>query len=215
MSDSHDLVISILLQQQATAMEEAEKAREIAAAPVIKRELVSSRVPQKAKPTGQPGTLDARGFMLAIRNAGTSWVTGDDGKTRKCFNQDQVRSDKIKAIQAFIGYDNSQDFGPQLMWAEMKAKSSISPVDTSGPDRSEKRRIQSTVTGYVAGVRDGYATKLADLKGRERETVEALIKYEKDGLASADQQERQKLLALRDFEIQRLKSIRAEIDKLA
>lgn len=213
MSDSHDLVISHLLHQQSIAMAEAEKAREIAAAPKIKREIVSSRVPQKSKPTGGPGTLDARGFMLALREAGNRLITGEDGKTHKVHQADQVRSDKIKAMQAFIGYDNTKDFGPQLMAAEMKAKSKLQPIDISGPSRSEQRRIQSTVKGYVAGARDGHAAKMADLKGRERMAVEALLKYEKEGLASADENERNKLLALRDFEIQRLKSIRAEIDK--
>lgn len=214
MSDSHDLALSYLLQQQAIAMAEAEKAREAAAAPKIKRELVSSRVPQKAKPTNGPGTLDARGFMLAIREAGNRMVTGEDGRTRKTHFPDQVRSDKMKAIQAFIGYDNTKDFGPQLMTAEMQAKVRLQPIDISGPSRSEKRQLQATVKGYVAGARDTHAAKLADLKGRERMAVDALLKYEKDGLASADEYERNKLLALRDFEMQRLKSIRNEIDKM-
>lgn len=112
-------------------------------------------------------SLDAKGFLLAMRNAGKR----SNDKGVMSVNAQEVRNDQIKAIHAYCGYDNRRDFGSQDMAARAKAQRELRGTpkvqETVAPSRS--------VAGYVAGMPQPSHRLLLDLQARERCTAEAMI----------------------------------------
>lgn len=146
------------------------------------------------------GTVDAKGFMLAMRNAGQR--INDQGK--RYTDQGKIRADQIQAIASYIGYDHSKNFGPQEQTARDQAKRELSGRPIQGPSRSEQREASRSLHGFVAGVPDMQAKALADLKGRETFLTESMIEAKKAGSTA----EAERLFAL-------LGNVRDEIDRLS
>lgn len=105
----------------------------------------------------EKGTLDARGFILAVRRA-------------------KDRTETIQAIAAYCGYDNRRDFGTQDQEARAKAQREIrGPVSTMGPSREEQRAASRSAAGFVAGMPKPSQKLLANLRAREQSIAEAMI----------------------------------------
>ncbi len=126
-------------------------------------------------------TLDAKGFLLACRDAGkrsfekVNEVTGEVVVLVKR-DETKVREDLIKAIHAYIGYDTSRDFGSQDTAARAQANREASGrVVTAGQDRNEVRAAHRSMAGYVKGMPAPAQKLLANLRAREQSAAEAMI----------------------------------------
>lgn len=126
-------------------------------------------------------TLDAKGFLLACRDAGkrsfekVNEVTGEVHTIVKR-DEGKVREDIIKAIHAYIGYDTSRDFGSQDTEARTRANREASGrVVVASPDRNEVRAAHRSVAGYVHGMPLPAQKLLANLRAREQAAAEAMI----------------------------------------
>ena len=140
--------------------------------------------------------LDGKGFLVAMRNAKT-------------------REERIGIITAYTGYDNAQNYGSQLLVAEMKAKKELRVGPIPGPSREEQRSAWRSASGFVAGIPDNAQKQLNDLLGREKVAAEALIQHTKDSTdlkRSSDDRTLSKGLA--DFEKDRLEHIRSDLKAL-
>lgn len=136
------------------------------------------------------GTLDAKAFLLALRDAGKrSFETTDPvtGEVRHVVKVDQreVRNDTIRAIHSFyyevrhgvkvhVGYDTTKDFGSQETAARALAQRELRGV-ASGPTREEHRAASRSMAGYVAGMPLPSQKLLANLRAREQAAAEAMI----------------------------------------
>jgi hypothetical protein len=139
------------------------------------------------------GTYDARGFLIAMRRAVS-------------------RDEQIAAIAGYVGFDRHGEFGAQDLAARMTAQRALNgcqagtrPVHTSLP----------SVAGYVAGMPDETAKRVANLKGRETLAAETMADHEK--MASDDSveaTERSYHAQLAMVEGDRLRNIRQEIATL-
>lgn len=126
-------------------------------------------------------SLDAKGFIEAAKAAGRR--KNQDGK----FFTDsrEVRNDLIQAIHAYIGYDSTRDFGSQDQAARSKAARELSGrVIVVGPTRQEERAASRSLVGFVAGMPNYMAVKVAELTTREQVTVEGIIDAQKVGDAA-------------------------------
>jgi hypothetical protein len=187
--------------EQATKLRKASKPSRLAAvkAAAIQAEETHPVTPQ-AQPAmtvialPQPGTLDARGFLLALRRAST-------------------RDQQIQAIAGYCGFDRHGDFGSQELAARMQAQRALKggvspltrPVNTAVP----------TVAGFVAGVPDGMARKVADLLARERMAAEAIGEHEQIAAnAEVDAATRSYHAQLALVEQGRISQIRADLATL-
>ena len=158
--------------------------------------------------------LEAKEFLAMLRNAGRREVDG-----KRIYDQAEVRNDTIALIARYMGYDPNGSFASQELAARTKAiretrKEKEGDVDYSTvPLRSEVRRVNATLTGYVAGIPDPVQRRIDDLKGRERLTVEELIAFEKAAAPSvtADDQQRGIVIAKTAVERERLTHILDDI----
>jgi hypothetical protein len=126
-------------------------------------------------------TLDAKGFLLACRDAGkrsfekVNEVTGEVHTIVKR-DEGKVREDIIKAIHAYVGYDTSRDFGSQDNEARAKANREASGrVVVAGPTREEQRSAARSMAGYVKGMPLPAQKLLANLRARGQAAAEAMI----------------------------------------
>lgn len=154
-------------------------------------------------------TLDAKSFIAAVKAAGRR--QNDQGK----FFTDtrEVRNDLIKAIHAYVGYDQSLSFGAQDTAARAKASRELSgKTIVVGPSREELKAASRSAAGFVAGLPDHKARRLQDLVGRETAAVDAMLAHERDANDKA-RSTADRLLSqgLADVERERLASIRADI----
>lgn len=177
--------------QAAIAVVKASKPR---ATPTVKVE------PRLTIPVPAMGSLDATGFLLAMKDAGMRRIDG-----RPVFQPFEVRDDQIKAIAAFIGYDPKENFGSQELRARMKAHRDLRPV------ASGDRKIPLTIKGYAIGMPDPIGKKRADLEGRERMAVEAITNHEKQASEAASDEDRDYHQSFALLERERLASIRADL----
>jgi hypothetical protein len=122
-------------------------------------------------------TLDAKGFLQAMLNAGRR--TSEHGV--RFTDQREVRNDQIQAIHAYIGYDPSANFGAQEVAARAKANRELSgkPI-VLGPSREEQRAASRSAAGFVAGMPLPSQRLLANLQARETAAVDALIAAKSD-----------------------------------
>lgn len=164
-------------------------------------------------PLPTAGTLEARGFVLAMRNAGRR--TNEKGASFT--DQSKVREDKIRAMAAFGGYDTTGNFGAQELDSLAKANREIkNPPRYSGPTRQEQRQINRGLSGFQAGLPVPIKTVLDNLLAREVVAVEAMLEHEKiaGDLDNRSQAERELAEGMADFERNRLEAIRADIRRL-
>jgi hypothetical protein len=108
------------------------------------------------------GTLDARGFMLAIRRATN-------------------REESIQAIAGYVGYDRNGNFGAQELAARMKAtnelKAAVKVVSSTTVQGTGN--LAPVLVAYVAGIPDQVAKRIANLEGQERLIGESVADHEK------------------------------------
>lgn len=198
MSASQEAALSFLVLQHVSE----QKARE----PIVTVTTVKSKAP-KASPAPIPskpgpismalpnvGTLDAKGFLLAMRRA-------------------TDRNEQIKLIAAFVGYDPNGNFGAQESAARTKANATLNPrADDAGPTRAESKAASRSVAGFVAGMPQHTQRKLANLMAREIVAADNLIQYEKAGRDMALSQEDRMLAdGMAQVERERLAQIREDI----
>lgn len=109
----------------------------------------------------QPGTIDAREFMVRYRRSVS-------------------REETIKAIQAYIGYDVRGDFGSQEQAAKRRATAELQPQrNQGGMTRDEQRSAARSLHGFVAGVPNVGERHTSDLLAREAHTVEEIQELQK------------------------------------
>ena len=109
--------------------------------------------------------LDAKSFILAMRNAGKRWVE-KDGQTRQVFDKNHERTDQIQAIASYCGYDNSRDFGSQQQAAMAQAQREMRGPQPLGPSRQEQRAATKSLAGFVAGMPAPQQRIVRDLQAR-------------------------------------------------
>ncbi len=135
------------------------------AAPIHNPNAGKSMTPGISLP--ERNTLDANGFLQAVRNAGKRKT--EEGKP--FFDKSKERDDIIKAIHAYIGYDNRRDFGSQEQEARAKAQREL----RGAPKVSEATAPSRSLGGYVAGMPQPAHRILLNLQARERAAAEAMI----------------------------------------
>lgn len=139
------------------------------------------------------GTLEAKGFMVAMRRA-------------------KSRDESIFAIAAYMGYNDAQDFGSQELAARTKAVREIKGTPVGGMSLDEKRAASRSVTGFVAGLPDNTKREVENLLARETTSADSLIQHEKEAAdASRTTEERFLSKGLADFERDRLAHIRSDL----
>jgi len=232
MSHAHDAAIAFLVaqnvQERATALrEEMTVTVKVTMNPEPRKS--NGRAKNEAAPIhhkAQPmvgmmlpdrGSLDAKGFLLAMRDAGKRTVEG-----RTFVDPREKRNDEIRAIHAFyyevrqgvhvcIGYDPKRDFGSQEQASRMLAQRDL----RGAPKLSAHTAPSRTLGGYVAGMPDMKARKLADLQGREVAAVDAMLAHQRDADdTNRSPAERELSAGLAEVERERCSAIRADIAAL-
>jgi hypothetical protein len=118
--------------------------------------------PPVSDPLPQAGTLTPQAFIVAMRRA-------------------KSREEQIKAIAGYCGYSTKELFGAQETMARMQANRAISGHKLVIRTPAETHNAYRSVQGYCHGLPDHDAKRLADLKAREVETVESMVKCEEVG----------------------------------
>ena len=169
-----ETVIGRNLPSKKQAKAEAARKGEVKAPIHQKPQVFGATMPER-------NTLDAKGFLLACRDAGkrsfekVNEVTGEVVTLVKR-DESKVREDIIKAIHAYIGYDQSRDFGSQDTAARAKANREASGrVVLPGKDRAEEKAANRSLAGYVHGMPLPAQKLLANLRAREQAAAEAMI----------------------------------------
>lgn len=165
------------------------------------------------------GSLNAKDFLLAMRNAGKRF----NAETGASFiDQREVRNDQIRAIHGFmyqetkqgrvyVGYDPTGSFGSQDTAARMLAQREL----RGAPSVSHHTAPSRTFGGYVAGMPDHKARALANLQGQEAREVDAKIAHLHEASdMTRSEQERTLSQGLADLQDEKLAHIRAEIARL-
>jgi hypothetical protein len=187
MSISQDSTIALLLAQHAT--ETAHREAHKVVVTVTMSPNPSPRKGKTAKVVAPPtpttrslgvslpatGTLDAAGFMRAIRIAGQR--TTPEGKTYT--DPGQVRGDTIRAIAGYVGYDPRGSFGSQDTAARALASRTLSGRVIGGMTRAEQRSAARSLEGYVAGMPNHRMAHLVSLQAQESHTAELIIDLKK------------------------------------
>lgn len=157
-----------------------------------------------------PVKLNAREFLLAMRNAGQR--RNDTG--RLYTDQSKVREDSIQAIHAYVGYDPEQLFGVQESAARTKAQREmgVGLPNPKAPTKFEAHRANRTLAGYVHGMPDSQARQIEDLLGREKLAASEMLRHKKESEDDTRPIEAREIsLGMVDFEEDRLMSIRADL----
>lgn len=157
------------------------------------------------------GTYDAKGFMVAMRQAGKR--LNDQGKSYTLATE--IRNDEIKAIAGYCGYDSRLSHGSQDASARSKASRELSGRPIAGMLRADQKAMARTLQGFVAGCPDNVLRQIRNLEARERGAAEAMIQHNHDAEdleRSAD--DRVISMQLAAVEGERLTQIRADLDAL-
>jgi len=115
-----------------------------------------------AKEDSLIGSMEAHGFTLAMRRA-------------------KSRDEQIFALKCYVGYDNTKDFGSQVLAAELKAKRTIreerGEVDNTVTPR-EKNAAYRNLPGFTPGIPDVTWREVQNLAARETLAASELIALE-------------------------------------
>jgi hypothetical protein len=233
MSSAHDAALAFLVSQ--STQESVQINRQavvtkvtVSMSPAPSKKLAKKNEPAPIREKREPmpammmpdrGSLSAKDFLLAMRNAGRR-VNAESGATY--IDQREVRNDQIKAIHSFmyevtpqgkvyVGYDPRRDFGSQDVASRMLAQREL----RGAPKVSHETAPSRTLGGYVAGMPDHKARTLANLQGREQAAVDAMIAHQHDADdMSRSEYERTLSAGLAEAERERLSHIRADIAAL-
>ena len=161
----------------------------------------------KSEPMPEAGSLEAAGFLKAMRNAGLR-----KGK----LDPSVKREDEIRAIAAYCGYNSNELHGSQEVAARMRAQRELHPIKVD-PNQEWRRNgsPKVTVAGYVAGVADHVAKQVENLKAQEVVAAEQLCEHRNVLLnPHASMDDRAKATLLVKLEEERLAAIRADLSAL-
>ena len=128
--------------------------------------------PSMTIPVPAVGSLDAAGFLLALRNAGKVRKANEAGVMISFTDHNKERSDQVQAIAAFMGYNFSGAHGVQLDVARQKAHFALRPMKTDS-------KVTATIAGFVAGMPNGTKKAVLDLQGRIRAATDLKLDQEK------------------------------------
>jgi hypothetical protein len=167
-----------------------------------------SHVPgPKSEPLPKAGSLEAAGFLKAMRNAGVR-----KGK----LDMSVKREDEQRAIAAYIGYNEAELHGPQEVSARMRAQRELNPITVNKDEVWHRNGTASnSVAGYVAGTYDATAKAVANLKAQEVIAAENLCAHRNvlmDNSKSLDERATASLLV--KLEEERLTQIRKDLAAL-
>lgn len=163
------------------------------------------------------GSLSAEDFLIAIRNAGkrvvpfTNLVTGEVS-SKTIYDASLVRDDTIQAIAGFVGYDMAGNFGSQEHAARMAAKRV--PIVHSAPIKEYSRSVQTTLTGYVAGMPTRTSQKIQNLLARETLAAEQLTDHHRQAAMALTPESREFHKTLAKVEVERIAEIRKALKEL-
>jgi len=199
--DANEVVERIVVRNAPKAPRAASKLATVKAAAKAEQEAqeeaanakdLTSRPPMIVIDLPKAGTLDAKSFLRAMAKASS-------------------RDESIKAIAGYCGYDRHGDFGSQDTMARMKAKNELRPVKALPlPVHS----AAPSVKGYISGVNDPKAKRIADLQGREVYATDEMQAHTKAAEAATSEAERNHFATLAAVEAARINSIRAELATL-
>lgn len=132
---------------------------------------IHNPTPMKGMTLPEKGTLDARGFILAVRKA-------------------KDRQETIQAIAAYCGYRLNGDFGSQDQAARAQAQRELRGERPLGPSRQEQRQANRSAVGFVAGMPKPAQRILLNLQARERAAAAAML----DAKTEAEKEQYRSLL---------------------
>lgn len=160
-----------------------------------------------ASPIAVPpvGSLDAAGFLLAMRDAGKIRKENDRGVMVSLTDAAKEKADQIQAIAGFVGYDFGAPHGVQLDKARNAAQSKLRPVSTDS-------KVAVTVKAFVAGMPNGTERAVKDLQGRIRMADETRIEHEcKAEKLPVDSAEHATHMALAAIECERIAHMKRDL----
>lgn len=167
----------------------------------------SHKIPLATIPVPAKGSLDAEGFMMAIRNAGKVQRSNENGILMTITDPTKERQDQIQAIAAFVGYDFGGAHGTQLDSARQRARFTLQPARDS--------KVRATVRGFVAGIPNGTEKAVRDLQARIRVATETMLDHEKEAVKFAeDTAEYATHMALATVESERIAHMRKDLSKI-
>jgi len=137
-----------------------------------------------------PGTLNAKGFLVASLRADTL-------------------EKRQAAIGAYIGYNHAKPFGEQDSAARAQAQRELAPVAAGSAPFT--RGTMATVNGYVKGAADHASKHLANLKARELLAVETMLLHEESSRSAKTDMAKTLYAGLAQAERERLSEIRRDI----
>lgn len=154
------------------------------------------------------GSLDAEGFILALRGAGKIHKANDKGVMVAMHDPNKAVLDQKIAIAAYLGYDLNKAHGTQLDQARQKAQFTLRPSKGDS-------RVAHTVAGFVAGMPDSRAKQITDLQARIRVATETMLDLEKEAEAATDETIRATKLTLATVESERIAHMRKDLARLS
>jgi hypothetical protein len=165
---------------------------------------------KKSAPIAVPavGTLNAAGFILALRDAGKVSKANENGVMITLTDSNKERVDQVQAIAAYVGYNFAGAHGMQLDSARQKASYELRPVKADS-------KVTVTVKGFVAGMPNGTAKKVSDLQGRIRFSTDLMLDEEKKAESfSKDSAEYVTHMALAGVERERIAHMNKDLSNI-
>lgn len=170
-------------------------------------QVTAHKIPLATIPVAAKGTLDAMGFMMALRNAGKVQRSNESGILMTITDPKKEKEDQIQAIAAFVGYDFGGAHGTQLDSARQRARFTLQPAKGS--------KVAATVRGFVAGMPNGTEKAVRDLQARIRVATETMLDHEKTASKFAeDTAEYATHMALATVESERIAHMRKDLSKI-
>lgn len=158
----------------------------------------------KSEPLPVKGTVTAEQFLRELPHCGKRpnkfGVLAFQGEFEK-------RTDEMRLIASYVGWDRFGLHGVQLENAVRAAKLELRPITSK-----EYRRGTASIAGYVAGMPDNVGKKIDDLSVREVVAAEALSAYNQK--AKANDANKEMYETLSSLEEERIKEIRVTIKEL-
>lgn len=164
--------------------------------------------PPQVLPEGMPaiGSLDGKGYILAVRNAGKHPMSN-------VFDKSLERNDIIKAIHGYIGYSPVEDFGPQESRARAKAMLELRPLKS---EEYKRTKVAPTIKGFVHGANNPTQKKIDDLEARLKIASESQATHLRDAHNESRRMAYREIsLTLADVEEERVKNMRLELSRIS
>jgi hypothetical protein len=136
----------------------------------------------------EAGTLSAKDYIIAMRRA-------------------RDLNDRIAAIAGYVGFSRTASYSSQELAANMKAQRALRPAPTFPAISGAAVSLR----GFVAGVPDAAAKRLADLQGRETLAAETLADHERAASVAMSDEERHYHTQMARVERERLDQIKADL----